>query len=69
MHCTCDILQVTVPWLSHVVHLTEQLQGTFSSIFMQQTTKPTVPKLFPYILAHRVNYLILILKEYLIRKP
>jgi hypothetical protein len=32
----------------HLVHLTEQLQDTCSLIFMQQTTKPTVPKLFLY---------------------
>jgi hypothetical protein len=44
----CDLLQVTVPWELHSVHLAEQVKELHSQIFMWQTTKPTVPKLFFY---------------------
>jgi hypothetical protein len=56
--CTApEIFSDTVPWRSSSVRLIEQLEDTFSLIFIQQTTKSTTPKLFPYIpssnLSHR----------------
>jgi lipoate-protein ligase A len=50
--CTeLDLVQFTVHVILNSECLTEQIESNFSSIFIQQTTKLTIAKLFPYILA------------------
>jgi hypothetical protein len=46
---------VTVPLPTSFSALTEKLEGPFPLIFIQQTTKSTIPKLFPYILASTLS--------------
>jgi hypothetical protein len=41
----CGYCTMPIPFSA----LTEQLEGPFPSIFIQQTTKSTIAKLFPYI--------------------
>jgi hypothetical protein len=49
IHCTWDLLQVTIPWKLHSVRLIEQDKVLHSQIFMWEATNLSVSKLLLYI--------------------